>query len=47
MNTIYAGSEDKFVHSNVLYAKDTSDGYVYSDSGYTKTINRELFLIFV
>ena len=44
MGIIYAGSEDKFVHSNVLYAKDTSDGFVYSDSEYTKTINRETLL---
>ena len=40
MNNQFAKSEEKFLKKVVLYAKDTSDGYAYTDDAKTATITR-------
>lgn len=44
MIKVYAGSEDKFVHKTVLYAKDSSDGYAYADAGLTTYVDHDTML---
>lgn len=44
MNRNFIDANEKYVASVVLYAKDTSDGYVYADAGNTKTVDRETLL---
>ena len=40
MTNQFANSEEKFLKKVVLYAKDTSDGFLYTDEAKTKNINR-------
>lgn len=44
LNTIYHDANEKYLSSVILYAKDSSDGYVYADSGYTVNVDRETLL---
>lgn len=44
MNVIFQDSEEKYLSNVILYAKDTSDGYVYADAEQTQTVNRETLL---
>lgn len=40
MNNVYSGSEEKWVKTVILYAKNSGDSYLYTDSATTKTIGR-------
>lgn len=40
MDKKFANSEEKYLKKVVLYAKDSSDGYLYTDSTTTMNINR-------
>lgn len=40
MKKIFADAEEKYLIKVVLYAKDTSDGYLYTDEKQTQNINR-------
>lgn len=44
LNVNFIDANEKYAASVVLYAKDTSDGYIYSDAGCTKNVDRETLL---
>lgn len=44
LTKIYGDACDKYVANVVLYAKTTSDGYLYTDSAATTTVDRATLL---
>lgn len=40
MNKIFSDSEEKYLNKVVLYAKDSSDGFLYTDAEFKTTIGR-------
>lgn len=42
--TNYQDANEKYVSSVILYAKDTSDGYIYADASQTVNVDRETLL---
>lgn len=40
-NTVFIDANEKYMSKIVLYAKDTSDGYLYIDSAKTQNINHD------
>lgn len=44
MNRIFIDAKDLHVESVVLYAKDTSDGFIYADAKNTQTVDRATLL---
>ena len=44
MSKLYANSEEKYLKKVILYAKDTSDGFVYADSGLTQNVGHDELL---
>lgn len=43
-NVIYQDANEKHISSVVLYAKSTSDGYIYADSACTKNVDHDTLL---
>ena len=43
-NEIYHDANEKYLNKVVLYAKDTSDGFLYIDSDKTVNVDRETLL---
>lgn len=44
LNTIHQDANEKYLSTVVLYAKDTSDGFMYADSACTVNVDRETLL---
>lgn len=44
LNTVYQDANEKYVSTVILYVKDTSDGYVYADAGFTATVDHDTLL---
>lgn len=44
MNRNFIDANEKYVASVILYAKDTSDGYIYADAACTQTVDRATLL---
>lgn len=44
LNKLFQDADEKYLSSVVLYAKDTSDGFVYADAGNTVNVDRETLL---
>ena len=44
MNELFIDANEKYLATVTLYAKDTSDGYLYVDEAKTTAINRETLL---
>lgn len=44
MDRKFIGAEDLHVATVVLYAKDTSDGFIYADAKNTQTVDRATLL---
>lgn len=40
MNRLFVDAEEKYLSKVVLYAKATSDGFLYTDAAATQNINR-------
>lgn len=44
LNTTFIDANEKYAASVTLYAKETSDGYVYADAGYTINVDHDTLL---
>lgn len=44
MDRKFIGAEDLHVATVVLYAKDSSDGFIYADAKHTQTVDRATLL---
>lgn len=44
LNTVYQDANEKYVSGVVLYAKDSSDGYVYADAEHTTNVDHDTLL---